>query len=424
MAHRRGFAALAHAAFPGFLVGNTVAMLADNTEHVISYWMMHQRFHSPALGAFAVIAHWVPYLLFAGVSGMLAARLGARGMIATGMLLFMAVSLGWGWMFLGGWFSPALACVLLVGHGMAGVLWTPPSQLMLYGLVGPEDLQSAVRLNASGRSLGMLAGPAVGNLFMVTLGPALGILVNALVYLPMLWWLWRTRPRTGHAGALRAAGAVAAQAHPPARPPARPSLASAWRSIVAHPALLAMTLLGGGASFLVGNAYQAQMPGFAEDLGTGRAGAAYAALLGADAAGAVCAVLLLESRNLLPAAPRTALVLAGAWSLSLCGFALSHSYPLCIALLFLAGFFELSFVSMNQTIVQLESGAAERGAVIGLYATATMGLRAFSGITVGLGGALLDIHRSLALSTAAVFCLVLAIAWSLARARGGGVRRP
>jgi len=25
MAHRRGFAALAHAAFPGFLVGNTVA---------------------------------------------------------------------------------------------------------------------------------------------------------------------------------------------------------------------------------------------------------------------------------------------------------------------------------------------------------------------------------------------------------------
>jgi DNA replication protein DnaC len=39
-------------------------MMADSVEHVISYWEMYQKFHSPALGGFAVISHWVPFLVF------------------------------------------------------------------------------------------------------------------------------------------------------------------------------------------------------------------------------------------------------------------------------------------------------------------------------------------------------------------------
>ena len=43
--------------------------MADNIEHVISYWVMFQKFHSPALGGFAVVSHWVPYLFLAGLHG-------------------------------------------------------------------------------------------------------------------------------------------------------------------------------------------------------------------------------------------------------------------------------------------------------------------------------------------------------------------
>ena len=80
--------------------GATAAMMADNVEHVISYWMMFQRFHSPALGGFAVISHWVPYLLFAGFTGGLADRFDIRRLIQVGMLLFIGVSVSWGVMFL------------------------------------------------------------------------------------------------------------------------------------------------------------------------------------------------------------------------------------------------------------------------------------------------------------------------------------
>ena len=60
---------------PGFRAQFTtfvLAMMADNIEHVISYWVVFQKFHSPALAGFAVISHWLPFLMFSVASGALA----------------------------------------------------------------------------------------------------------------------------------------------------------------------------------------------------------------------------------------------------------------------------------------------------------------------------------------------------------------
>ena len=71
-------------------------MMADSIEHVISYWMMFEKFHSPALGGFAVVSHWLPFLLFSVYSGALADRFDPRRIIQIGMFFFIAASLGWG----------------------------------------------------------------------------------------------------------------------------------------------------------------------------------------------------------------------------------------------------------------------------------------------------------------------------------------
>jgi hypothetical protein len=60
---------------------------------------------------------------------------------------------------------------------------------MLHDLVGRQTLPSAVRLNSSLRNVGFLAGPAVGSVFLLALGPAFGILANVLVYQPLTIWL-------------------------------------------------------------------------------------------------------------------------------------------------------------------------------------------------------------------------------------------
>ena len=59
-------------------------MGADSSEHVISYWIIFEKFHSPALGGYAVISHWLPFLLFSIYSGALADRFDPRRIIQVG----------------------------------------------------------------------------------------------------------------------------------------------------------------------------------------------------------------------------------------------------------------------------------------------------------------------------------------------------
>ena len=393
---KRSFAAMRHPGFRAQFITFVLAMMADNIEHVISYWMLYQKFHSPALAIFAIVSHWLPFLLFSVASGALADRFDPRRIIQIGMGLFIIASLSWSYFFVTGTLQMWQAMVILVIHGCAGVLWQTPNQMLLYDIVGPSDLESAVRLNAMARYLGILIGPAMGGAILLALGPAPGIMVNTLFYLPLVLWLVKApygpRFRTGAPAPRRAVRGFG-------------DIAQTVRDIKGHSVIISMTLLAGAASFFVGNAYSSQMPGFANDLGHGDPGVSYSLLLAADAAGALLAGIVLEGRGLLPPRPRTAILLAMLWCAALATFSLSKSYPLAFVFLFAAGFLELSFNAMAQTLVQLNAPPDKRGRVIGLFNMSSLGLRAFSGISVGLVGSLIGVHWSLALSALATMAV-------------------
>jgi MFS family permease len=90
-------------------------------------------------------------------------------------------------------------------------------------------------------------------------------------------------------------------------------------------------------------------------------------------------------------------------------FAFSKSYPLSLILLFAAGALNLAFYSIAQTIVQLEAPVALRGRLIGLFSMSAYGLRAFSGLTIGVIGGLIGIHWSLALSSMILLAITVAL---------------
>jgi MFS family permease len=181
------------------------------------------------------------------------------------------------------------------------------------------------------------------------------------------------------------------------------------QEVAGNRTIVSMLLLSGGASLFIGGGYHTQMPEYAHDLGHGDPGITYSMLLGADAAGALLAGILLEAGGLLRANPRTALILALLWACAITGFAASSSYGLALLLLFAAGFLELAFNAMAQTLVQLNAPPAIRGRIIGLYNMAALGMRAFSGVTIGVVGGLIGIHWSLALSAMAVLTLTFAL---------------
>jgi MFS family permease len=407
---RRAFEALRAPGFAAYLLTFMLTMMADNIEHVISYWVAYQKFHSPALGGFAVVSHWLPYLLFSVAAGALNDRFDSRRIIQIGVAMFMGVSIGWGYFFLTGTLQMWHAMVLLVVHGCAGVLWSTSSQMLLYDIVGPALLQSAVRLNATVRYLAIFIGPVVGNGLMRLLGPTRGIFVNAAFYLPLLIWLvsapYGRHFRGQAAGPKRAVRGIG-------------DILQTVRDIRGVPAIGAMVLLTGMASFFVGNSYQAQMPGFAHDLRHGDPGVAYSLLLGADALGALCAGFLLESRGgWLRTQASSAERIALLWGAALLAFSFARTYVMALPFLFLAGFFELSFSSMAQALVQIHAPETIRGRVLGLFAMSSSGLRTFSGLTVGIAGSIVSIHASLAASSVA-FMVVVGIIMARQRPAAG-----
>src|SRR5882672_2966127 len=142
----KAFGALRIPGYAAYLVTFFLTMMADNVEHVISYWVAFQKFHSPALGGFAVVSHWLPFLMFSVAVGVLNDHFDSRRLIQAGAVLFIVASAGWGYLFMVGDFAMWQAMLLLVIHGCAAVLWSTSSQMLLYDIAGPTALQSAVRL--------------------------------------------------------------------------------------------------------------------------------------------------------------------------------------------------------------------------------------------------------------------------------------
>jgi hypothetical protein len=278
---------------------------------------------------------------------------------------------------------------------------------MLHDFVGPAELPSAVRLNSTFRSLGILFGPVIGSVLLLGLGPQAGIFVNAAFYAPLILFLFRT-PYTGHSRDFDL----------PRRRIGLLDSVRVFRYIRTDRTLVSMLVLAGLGSFFVGASLQSVMPAFAGRLGAAdSAGIAYGVLLFATGAGGVVGGVLLEATNLPRPTVGAAVVSTLLYGLGILGFALTGSYLLAVLLLFVAGAANLASMSISQTVVQLLAPPAERGRVIGLYGVAANGLRLGSGFTVGLFGAVVGVGASLTWSASAL-CVGTLLAGAFAL-RGG-----
>jgi MFS family permease len=393
------FGALRARWYKSYLTGGSLLMAGDNAEHAITYLVMWQLFESPLLAGFAVVSHWLPHLLFSIPFGGLADRFDCRRIIQISCGLFVVASLTWGVLLLNEALQPWHCVVLLVVHGFASALWHPANQVMLYDMVGEQDLPSAVRLMATGLSLGMLVGPAMGAVLLFTIGPAWGMFVNALFYAPFLIHLTLS-PFDGHQR--RATGVI---------PRVRlRELLDTVRVLPRHPNILLVIALQGAVGLLIGVALMPLLPEFGELLGQVESGLGYGLLLVAMSFGAVTGGLLLESVGRLRATPLVSALSELVFAASVLGFALSRVFPLSLALLVVAGAASIISLSTSQTVVQLEAPSEQRGRFIGAFNTTNMGFRVGSGVLVALLGALVGIPAAVALAagTLALICVALA----------------
>jgi MFS family permease len=397
------FAALRNPTCRVYLAGGMLSMMADNIEHVITYWVLWQKFHSSTLTGFEVISHWLPFLLLSPYFGALADRHDCRKLIQGAQALFMTVSACWGILFLTGELRVWNACVLLILHGTAGAIWGPAEQLMLEDFVGPAELPSAIRLNSTARSLGILLGPVVGSALLVGLGPTRGIFANMAIYLPLTILMARTK-YTGHSRS----GVVAK-----ARVGALSSL-KVLREVSRDRVLAAMIVLAGLGAFFIGTAMQTAMPAIAGSMGGISPTAAYSVLLFANGLGGVLGGFLLEGTGKIRLSVKAAIWSTAVYGVTSAAFAFSHQYVVASVLLVVGGLANLAALSITQTVVQLLAPREKRGQVVGVYGMAANGLRIGSGFTVGFLGAALGLRLALGLSSIAMCVCTAGVALFLA----------
>lgn len=391
------FAALRAKWFPGYIVGGGLLMTGDQVEHAITYLVMWQHFQSPLLAGFAVVSHWAPHLLLSVVLGGLADRFDCRRIVQVGLGLFVLASVGWALAIGFDVLEPWMCVALLIVHGLASAVWAPAGQLLIYDIVGPEQLPGAVRLNATALQLGMLAGPAAGAVLLFTVGPVAGLLLNLLFYVPFTLYLLRV-PLDGHVRG--------------GRPGERLTLRQTF-SVVGdlprHPAVLLVVVLQGAVAALFGLAIVPLLPAFGELLGLDDSGLGYGMLLVAMAVGAVAGGIGFEAIGRVAPSLRLTLGATLLFAVCLAVFAFSPSFPLTIAALVVAGAASIVSATTSTAIVQLEAPADRRGRFIGIYNTTSMGLRVLSGVLVGGLAALLGVQAGVGIPALALVVIVAAL---------------
>jgi len=390
----RRFPALSHPHFRLYWISTACANTADNIEHVIGYWVIWQMTHSPFWLGYAVVAHWLPFTLFSLYAGLLADRCNGRYLIQISQALYIAASLGWGVLYLTGALEIWHMAILLLIHGCAGLISGPSSQLLIYGMVGEAAVISAISLNSSLRYVAMFLGPAIGGLLMAGVGPGLGFLVNILFYLPLSLALLVLPYRGATAEGIRSEGWHA--------------ILEGLRTIRQQPTILGLLFIVATTSLLLGNAFQALMPAFAERLQASSTG--YSVLLSANGAGAILGVLglgLIGSTRLRPVVVTVGALL---WSLLMVLFALSSWFILSVVSLCLIGMTGIIFTSMAQSIVQAWAPDHLRGRIVGVYSLAAHGMRVTSGLFLGLIASPFGVSQALSLSGILIGVVVLGTA--------------
>jgi MFS family permease len=390
------FGALRAPWYKGYLTGGSLLMAGDNSEHAITYWVMWQAFHSPLLAGFAVISHWLPHLFFSVFFGSLADRFDCRRLIQIALGLFAAASLCWGVLFATDSLQPWHCVVLLTVHGFASALWHPASGVMIFDIAGEKDVPGAVRLMATGLSVGQLVGPAVGAALLFTVGPAAGMFLNVLFFVPFAVYLF-ILPIDGHRRRHETSPRIGLR-----------DMVAVVRELPRYPSILVVVVLQGAAALLIGTALMPLFPEFAGLLGQDTAGFGYGLLIVAMSAGAVIGGIALEIIGTVRATTRLAIISTLVFAIGVGVFAFSRDYVLSVAVLVIAGVSSIASASISQTIVQLDAPPERRGRFLGAYGMTSMGLRVGSGVMFGVLGAL--VGSQLAVGVDAALLAMIAIA--------------
>ncbi|MDT7688909.1 MAG: hypothetical protein QOE46_1668 [Acidobacteriota bacterium] len=349
--------------------GHAASFFGSMMTFVALPWQTYRLTHSPLAVGLLGVAEFVPIFVMAFVGGALADAVDRRkmvrlteAMLAAGTCVLVFNSLLTEprvWVL---YFCAALFAAL---NG----LQRPSLEALMPRLVRPEKMPAALALRSLGGTIGMICGPALGGLLVVTVGPALTYSIDFATFVASLAALWLMKAVPPPAGA---------------DAPSLRSIVEGLRYARSRPELMGTYLIDINAMFF--GMPMALFPAVAEGFGGAGVGLLYAA----PAFGAMCVTLTSGWAKRVNRHGLCVVLAASVWGLAVVGFGFAPKLWAALLFLALAGAADMVSALFRMTIWNQTIPDHLRGRLAGIemvsYTTGPLLGNAESGVAAGFFG--------------------------------------
>ncbi len=369
---KRTFSSLAIPDFRVLWLGNVGTMLGQWVQFAAQGYLVYHLTNSPFQVGAVGFVRGIASVAFSPFAGLITDRFSRRSvlMVMTSLSAIIAVILA------ALIISDAIQIWMLypisVAEGLTDAINQPARQVMVYDVVGEDELPNAVAVNSLGGNTMRIVGPSVAGALIGTAGIQAAFILQAAAYGISVFFT--SRIKTKGIPTSKSTSSVLA------------SMADGIDYAFKNRDVLLLVVMAALPSLLV-YPYVQYIPVFADEvLGVGSVGFGF--LASAVGYGSVIGALIAANLTRLQKRGQILVWTTFVYMSLVTAFALSNMFALSFALLVVAGIANSIYLMFNQVMIQLTVDDEYRGRVLSLYAM-TSGITPFSAL---LMGALIDVY--------------------------------
>jgi MFS family permease len=350
--------------------GTVGTMLGQWVQFVAQGWLIFDLTNSPFQVGAVGFTRGVTSIVVSPIAGTITDRFSRRTvlMVMTSLGATTAVSLAV--LIMTDTISVWMLYVTATLDGFAESINQPARQVMIYDVVGAEDLPNAIAVNSLGANTMRIAGPAIGGGLIGAFGVQAAFLVQAAAY--CLSVFATSRIKTAGTPVKRETASIFS------------SMGAGFTYARSHADVRLLIVMAGLPSLLV-YPYVQFIPVFAKDvLHVGSVGFGF--LASAVGYGSIIGALMAANLTGLKKRGQILVWTTFVYMALVTAFALSNVYALSFTFLVIAGIANSTYLMFNQVMIQLIVDDEYRGRVMSLYVMVGS-LTPFSAL---LMGALID----------------------------------
>lgn len=353
-----------------FMAGQTLSLIGTWIQRMAMMWLVYQLTHSAVLLGIVAFCEQVPIFLIAPFAGVYAdrwdkhralCRIEAFAMIQAfllGLLTLLHVVQIWH------------IIILSLCLGVINAFEVPMRQSFVVEMVGgnKESLPNAIALNSTVFNLSRLIGPSVAGVLISLVGEGWCFMANAFSYLLVLISLLMMRiPKT--------------EIKRPAKAHVVNKLKEGIQYIKTNAMMRSLLLLLAIVSFSNAS-IRTLAPVFAKDVLHGGAHT-LGFLMSAAGVGAICGALFLTKRKTTALLKRIVSFTGILLGTGMICFAISHSLPVSLLFIAIAGLAQMMHTACTNTLLQLHVDDDKRGRVMSFYTVCLQGTMPFGSLLAG-----------------------------------------